>query len=315
MASIVRDRPSPRKDSSHCIKVRCPHKPSQTLSHSRCAALGMLLLIARTLVCSPVSLFVSGMGSPLFSAPLLNAVVFAAYGVAKSGLHALQATPHPLTLGELSAAGAFAGLANSIIVCPVELIKTRLQLQHEHASLLHAHGTVSRADPSRFAGPMDCIAKTVRAQGVAGLFRGMTATILREVPCYAGQFWCYETLKRCMMTGAVGQSVEDLPAAKLLLAGGTAGIFCWVVSYPQDFVKSQLQAEPYLQKSAFQKHPFLFDGGFISCWRSVVVSSKGGFGALWKGFPTCAARAFPANAAGFFAYETALEWMRGKREK
>jgi len=158
---------------------------------------------------------------------------------------------------------------------------------------------------------MDCVMKTVKAQGMSGLFRGMSATILREVPCYAGQFWCYETLKKLMIKQ--GETVEDLAAGKLLLAGGCAGIFCWVVSYPQDFVKSQLQAEPYLSPSQYRKHPFLFDGGFLSCWRS-FVSGKGGFLSLWKGFPTCAARAFPANAAGFFAYEITMEWIRGGKE-
>lgn len=58
----------------------------------------------------------------------------------------------------------------------------------------------------------------------------------------------------------------------------------------------------------FKKHPFLFDGGFISCWKMTVAA--GGYKALWKGFGTCAARAFPANAAGFLAYEWGLEQIR-----
>src|SRR4051812_48381591 len=73
---------------------------------------------------------------------------------------------------------------------------------------------------------------------------------------------------------------------------------------------------------------FLFDGGFWDCFRytvldycivleslylilfhSVQVKTKGPR-ALWRGFGTCVARAFPANAGGFLAYEMALKFMR-----
>jgi hypothetical protein len=72
---------------------------------------------------------------------------------------------------------------------------------------------------------------------------------------------------------------------------------------------SQIQAEPYHLKTPYKKHPLLLDGGFISCWKH-VVKEGGGQRALWKGFGTCAARAFPANAAGFLAYEMGLRLLR-----
>jgi solute carrier family 25 carnitine/acylcarnitine transporter 20/29 len=35
-----------------------------------------------------------------------------------------------------------------------------------------------------------------------------------------------------------------------------------------------------------------------------------GFRALWKGFSACVLRAFPANAAGFLAYELCSKTMK-----
>ena len=80
-----------------------------------------------------------------------------------------------------------------------------------------------------------------------------------------------------------------------------------------DYVKTQIQSEPYNLRSPWRKHPILFDGGFIDCWKRTVKTQ--GHKALWKGFPVCIARAFPANGAGFLAYEGTLKIMQRWDEK
>jgi solute carrier family 25 carnitine/acylcarnitine transporter 20/29 len=218
----------------------------------------------------------------------------------------------PLNLWQISVAGAFAGLLNCVIVTPVELIKTRLQIQHEAAKLLRSplhslpKGAATAAAEPLFHGPLDCVSKIYAKNGLKGLFRGMSATMYREIPGYAGQFFCYEALKRSLTRE--GELVQDLGAVPLILAGGSAGIFGWLMSYPMDYVKSQIQAEPYDVRTPYKKNPYLFDGGFISAWKQTVRA--GGHKALWRGFGTCAARAFPANAAGFLAYEFSLNMIR-----
>jgi len=82
----------------------------------------------------------------------------------------------------------------------------------------------------------------------------------------------------------------------------------WCLSYPMDFVKSQIQAEPYQTKTPWRKHPILMDGGFFDCFRYTV--RQNGFRSLWRGFGPCVARAFPANAAGFVAYEWTMKALR-----
>jgi hypothetical protein len=53
---------------------------------------------------------------------------------------------------------------------------------------------------------------------------------------------------------------DDLHPLELLLAGGMAGLGAWVTSYPMDFIKTQLQAEPE-GSSKYHKNRFLLDGG------------------------------------------------------
>lgn len=101
-----------------------------------------------------------------------------------------------------------------------------------------------------------------------GLFRGTAATAYREVFGYCGQFFTYEAVKRLLLKP--GEREENLGVGRLLFAGGSAGSAGWLLSYPQDYIKSQIQAEPYNKKSAYRKHPFLFDGGFWDCGKQIV---------------------------------------------
>ena len=305
-----------------------------------------------------------GMSGPIFTIPIVNAIVFWSYAQSKDILHRFQKEPKPLTLLEITLCGSIAGFVNSLVTCPVELIKTRLQVQYaphpikvhlpkvlpktnyneippRHISthelhtaafnksplysstsrslltsaatdaatlpLPHTHSAAQLATmhPETFRGPIDCIRKIHDQNGIKGLFRGMSATIYREVPGYGGQFFCYEALKKWLTPeGHKG----DLGAGRLIMAGGVAGIFGWVLSYPMDYVKSQIQAEPYDRRTPWKKNPYLFDGGFFDCWKRTV--QKHGFKALWRGFGPCVARAFPANAAGFVAYEWSLKLIQ-----
>ncbi len=87
--------------------------------------------------------FFKGMGGPMYTIPLINAIVFGGYAQGKDLL--LGNTQRELSLGEYSMAGAYAGLLSCSVACPVELLKTRLQIQ-----------TASRLSAMRFQGPFDC---------------------------------------------------------------------------------------------------------------------------------------------------------------
>jgi hypothetical protein len=77
-----------------------------------------------------------GLASPMVSVPLVNAVVFSSYGQAKEllqGRHPATA----LTATEGCLAGAWAGLVNTSVVTPVELLKCRLQVCSCSCSCTH----------------------------------------------------------------------------------------------------------------------------------------------------------------------------------
>ncbi len=116
--------------------------------------------------------FYKGMGPPFVTVPLVNSIVFAAYEFCKVMMNVKSESE--FTFNQSLYAGMFAGLVNSVIVSPMELVKCRLQLQRESSATAY------------YKGPIDCVRKMIAEEGVLSLNNGMVSTVLREVPCYAG---------------------------------------------------------------------------------------------------------------------------------
>ena len=78
-------------------------------------------------------------------------------------------------------AGGTAGLTSSIIACPLDVIKTKLQSQ--------------RAGSSKYRGTLDAFAVIWREEGPRGYFRGLGPTVLGYLPNWAIYFLCYDRYK------------------------------------------------------------------------------------------------------------------------
>lgn len=199
-----------------------------------------------------------GMSSPMAGVAGVNAIVFGVYG---------QAQKHMSDSDRLSyhfLAGATAGIAQTPLSSPIELAKTRMQLQ-------------SSKGGSKFSGPMECLKHIYKREGYRGVFNGLGITFLREAPSFGVYFLVYEVLT---------QSKEPISTCRMLLAGGLAGTASWVISYPLDVIKSRMQAE---SRSRYT--------GALDCFRQSVNAE--GYGCLYRGLNSTILRAFPTNAATF----------------
>jgi solute carrier family 25 (mitochondrial carnitine/acylcarnitine transporter), member 20/29 len=262
------------------VKVKLQNMPAPAAGAAPLYASAMDAARKTVAADGPLGLY-AGITAPLAFVAVFNAVLFAA----NAGMRSLVARGRPvddLSLAELGACGVGAGFGVSWIACPTELVKCRLQSQA-------TSGTA-------YTGPVDCARRVVAARGVAGLYKGLGATLAREMPANAAYFGAYEAAKRALAGGGPGARTDRLGAPALMAAGGAAGVAFWASVYPVDVVKTRLQTD----SDARPRY-----GGMADCARQIVRAE--GVGALYRGVGPCLARAAPANAVTFLVFE----WVKG----
>ncbi|XP_073496455.1 mitochondrial carnitine/acylcarnitine carrier protein-like isoform X1 [Phyllobates terribilis] len=220
-----------------------------------------------------------GMGAPLAGVTPIMAMTFFGFSLGKK---LQQKQPQQiLRPHQVFSAGMLAGLCAAIIVVPAERIKCLLQAQ-------------ANSSLKRYSGPVDCARQLFQEQGIRSLYRGAVLTLLRDIPATGMYFMSYEWMKD-KMTPDRG-SARDLTVARILLAGGMAGICNWVVAIPMDVLKSRFQTAP---DSRYR--------GVLDVIRE-VLRDEGPRG-LYKGFTAAMLRAFPANAACFLGFEASMKFL------
>ncbi|KAJ1970134.1 hypothetical protein IWQ62_000174 [Dispira parvispora] len=232
-----------------------------------------------------------GMASPLAGVAFVNATIFGVY----EGVLALQASHsnEPPTLDQVFVAGLATGAVSSLITCPMELAKIRLQNQ-----LPESTATTTRRTPL-LKGPLDCFIRTFRQGGIRACYRGMTPTVLRELSL-GPYFVSYELFCRWLMPS--DQPVDQISAWSLITAGGLAGITAWLSTYPADVVKTRMQDSVQTSRSLF------------GTWQIArQCYQEGGIRVFFRGLNATIVRAFPCNAATFFMYSMTMRLLDSDR--
>ncbi|KAI9161115.1 hypothetical protein LWI28_014539 [Acer negundo] len=235
----------------------------------------------------PSSLY-RGMGAPLASVTIQNAIVFQMYAIMSRAFDTSVPLSEPPSYKGVALGGFSTGAIQSLILAPVELVKIRLQLRSSN--------NTRPGQAERHKGPIDVARSILRREGLRGIYRGFTVTILRDAPAHGVYFWSYEYIREQLHPGCRKNCQENVRT--MLVAGGLAGVSSWVCCYPLDVVKTRLQA----QTQSSQKYR-----GIIDCFRKSVEAE--GYGVLWRGLGTAVSRAFVVNGAVFSAYEIALRCL------
>ena len=127
-------------------------------------------------------------------------------------------------MGTELALGAATGVFTSVAICPMEVLKVRLQVQ------VPAPTWTSEAF------------HVLGSDGVGGLFRGIGALMLRDVPFNALFYGCYESICTAMMQLRGLQRKDELGTPYVFVSGGLAGCIGWSVIMPFDVAKTRLQS-------------------------------------------------------------------------
>lgn len=125
------------------------------------------------------------------------------------------------------AGSASAEVIADVALCPLEAVKVRVQTK-----------------PGFARGLSDGFPKLVRAEGVAGLYKGIVPLWGRQIPYTMMKFATFENIVEALYKHAIPTPKEDCSKGIQLgvsFAGGyVAGVFCAIISHPADNLVSFL---------------------------------------------------------------------------
>lgn len=189
-------------------------------------------------------------------------------------------------------AGLSAGLASTIIVHPLDIIKTRMQLDTSPNPLFNSTRSVFR-DILRNEGPTR----------IAALYRGLTPNLLGNASGWALYFLWYKQGQDLVRHVRGYSGEKSLSNVDYLCASAGAGALSAVLTNPIWVVKTRMISTSSATAGAY---PSMFSG-FRSIWRT--EGYKGYFHGL-----TPALFGVSHGALYFLAYENLKIWYRAKRQ-
>ena len=202
-----------------------------------------------------------GLSAPLIGVGLEKAIVFGTY----------ESTIN--FTGSNVISGALSGLTASFVVTPFERIKILVQ-------------TNQKLEKEMFNRKF--------------LFQGLSATFYRETPGFAIYFSTYNYLKNSRNNLFENycndkRNIPDLTSMEAFTFGACSGAFSWVFIYPQDRIKTHIQA--------CKDRKLSLTDGFKE------ILKDGGYRGLYRGFHFALMRAVPLHATAFMTMELCKKYL------
>ena len=190
--------------------------------------------------------------------------------------------------------GSIAGVIGKTIEYPFDTVKVRLQSQPDTL-------------PLRYQGPLDCFRQSLKAEGIAGLYRGISAPLLGAAIETSSLFFSYRIAQNALQATIFSfpTSGDPLPLSALIASGGASGAFTSLLLTPIELVKCQMQV-PLSPSSVQGPGPFSIIAsvfrhhGILGFWHGqlgTLIRETGG-SAAWFGSYEGISALFRSYAAG-----------------
>ncbi|KAL4923771.1 putative mitochondrial ornithine carrier protein AmcA/Ort1 [Aspergillus undulatus] len=172
--------------------------------------------------------------------------------------------------------GSVAGMVGKVIEYPFDTVKVRLQSQPDHL-------------PLRYNGPLDCFRQSFQAEGLRGLYRGISAPMAGAAVENSCLFFSYRVVQDLLRT-TYYSSAEPLPLPALVFSGAASGSITSLALTPIELIKCKMQV-PSETPGTRAPGPFKIiasvfrQDGISGFWRGqmgTLIRETGG-GAAWFG--------------------------------
>jgi solute carrier family 25 (mitochondrial carnitine/acylcarnitine transporter), member 20/29 len=166
-------------------------------------------------------------------------------------------------------AGAFSGFAKCTVGHPFDTIKVRMQT----------------CAPGQFKGPLDCLLRTIRQEGIGAVYKGVTPPLVGWLAMDSVMLGSLTLYRRMLKDSVPHNSLlhrEDSGGVALRsfghgIAGMMAGSTVCIIATPVEHIKARLQVQYAANKADRLYH------GPIDCVKKIF--SAHGIRGLWLGFP------------------------------
>merc|ERR1712083_355659 len=189
--------------------------------------------------------------------------------------------------------GVAAGVSKTA-AAPIERVKLLVQNQDE----MIKQGRL--AEP--YKGVVDCVQKTLKAEGILPFWRGNLANVLRYFPTQALNFAFKDTIK------AIFKTSKDAPQyvkfSTNILSGGFAGSLSLTVVYSLDYARTRLANDA---KGKGGERQF---NGLIDVYAKTLKTD--GIQGLYRGFTISAVGIFIYRGMYFGLFDTLKPLLLGK---
>jgi len=173
-------------------------------------------------------------------------------------------------------AGAFSGVVTKTATAPLERVKILLQLRG--MSGVQGGAIHGLPESTHLFGVLSHI---VRYEGVAALFKGNLANVVRVGPVYALKFSFNDRFKD--LVRRPGQTNRDMTTGQLMVSGTLGGLCQIILTYPLEVVRTRLSLSSQSLEGAYNgmwdcmKHTVRLEG-----WSGLY---KGITATIWSGAP------------------------------
>ncbi|KAL1551053.1 Mitochondrial uncoupling protein 3 [Salvia divinorum] len=194
----------------------------------------------------------------------------------------VRSSDRPLPFYGKAVIGGISGAIAQVIASPADLIKVRMQ----------ADGFISSQGlQPRYSGLFDALNKIIHAEGILGLWKGVSANVQRAFLVNMGELACYDHAKRFIIKN---QICDDNIYAHTL-SSIMSGLSATALSCPADVVKTRM-----MNQSASVEDKIKYRNSYDCLVKTVKIE---GLRALWKGFLPTWARLGPWQFVFWVSYE------------